>query len=165
MHAVCDSCILRRFLSWLARAVHSPKMYWTSCLWASILVSLSWPIPFGTDFLSATTRILLLVISLACVRVFLPCTVPALNLMQISIYQTAQTLVLLLCCQELIQRNISPSPLCFSPFEFSQRRDWFFGTLAIGIIPNVGGLACEACDVGLRNHLSRGEKQSWKSLC
>lgn len=163
MHAVCDACILRHFLSWLVRAMDSPKMYWTSCLWASILVSLSWPIPFGTDFLSATTRILLLVISLACVRVFLPCTVPALNLMQISIYQTSQTPVLLLHSQELIQsliqRNISPSPLCFSPFEFSQRWDWFYGTLVIGIIPNVGGLACEACcDVGLRNHLSRGEK-------
>lgn len=74
--------------------------------------------PFSTDFLSATTHILLLVISLACVRVFLPCTVPALNLMQISIYQTAQARVLLLSSRELIQclmqRNIFPSPPLFS---------------------------------------------------
>lgn len=118
-------------------------------------------IPFGTDFLSATTHILLLVISLACVRVFLPCTVPALNLMQISIYQTAQAPVLVLSSQELIQcliqRTALPLPLFLPPFESSQRWDWFYGTLAIGIIPNVGGLACEACDAGLYNFLSRTE--------
>lgn len=41
------------------------------------------------------------------------------------------------------EEHLSP----FAPFESSQRWNWFYGTLAIGIILNVGGLACEACDV------------------
>jgi len=54
--------------------------------------------------------------------------------------------------------SLSLSPLGFSPFEFSLRRDWFCGTVVLEIIPNVGGPACEGRDVGLPNHLSRGEK-------
>ncbi len=100
-----DPCALQRCIE-----LHALKQaFWSPYLDLNI--------PFSTDFLSETTHILLLVISLA--WVFLSCTVPALNLMQISIYQTAQRFCSAARSWCLILSNISPSPPLFSCLESS----------------------------------------------